>query len=84
VNLPAPFHTHRGGHASSDALAGGAQQSVVQLHEAAQEPGARNGRADLKRGIDPPESEESLSPLWAVAIGTACLLGAMAVVITLG
>ena len=84
MNLPAPLHTQSVGHASSDALAGGAQQSVAQLHEAADERDAHNGRPDPKFRIDPAESDDSRNPLWAVAIGTGCLLAATAAVIALG
>jgi hypothetical protein len=85
MNLPAPLPTHRVGHASSDALAADSvQQSVAQLHDAADERDAHHSRPDPKLHIDPAESEDFRSPLWAVAIGTSCLLAAMAAVIALG
>ena len=84
MNLPASLHTHRVGHASSDVLAGGAQLSVAQLHDAANEREAHNTRPDPRLRIDPAESDDFRSPLWAVAIGTSCLLAAMAAVIALG
>lgn len=84
MNLPAPLHTHRVGPPSSDALADGAQQSVAQLHDAADECDAHNGRTDPKFRIDRAESDDFRSPLWAVAIGTGCLLAAMAAAIALG
>jgi len=62
MNLPAPLHIHRVGHASSDPL----------------------GRPDPKLRIDPAESDDFRNPLWMVAIGTGCLLAAMAAVIALG
>jgi len=84
MHLPAPLHTHRVGHTSSDTLADRAQQSVPQLHDATKERDARHGRPDPKLHIDPAESDDFGSPLWAVAIGTSCLLAAMAAVIALG
>jgi hypothetical protein len=81
MNVPAPLHTHRVGHASSDTLADGVQQSVPQLLGAADERDAHHSRPVH---IDPAESEDFGSPLWAVAIGTSCLLAAMAAVIALG
>jgi hypothetical protein len=84
MNLPAALHTNRVGHASSDALADAAQQSVAQLHDAADERDAHKGRPDPGLRIDPAESDDFRSPLWAVAIGTGCLLAAMAAVIALG
>jgi hypothetical protein len=84
MNLPAPLHTHRVGRASSDTLAEAVQQSVPQLHDAADEGGAHHSRPDPELHIDPAESDDSGSPLWAVAIGTSCLLAAMAAVIALG
>lgn len=84
MNPLAPRHTHRVAHASSDALAESAQQRVVQLHGAANEPGAPEARPDPKLRVDPTEADDLRNPLWAVAIGTACLLAAMAAVITLG
>ena len=83
MNLPVPLHSHRVGHASSHALADGAP-SVARLHDAADERDALNGRPDPKLRIDPAESDGVRSPLWAVAIGTSCLLAAMAAVIALG
>jgi len=44
MNLPALLHTDRVGDASSDALAVVAQQSVAQLHEAADARDAHNSR----------------------------------------
>ena len=84
MNLPAPLHTHRAGHASSDALADGAQQRVAQLHDAGDERDAHNGRPDPNFRINPAESDDFRNPLWVVAIGTGCLLAAMAAVIALG
>jgi hypothetical protein len=84
MNLAAPLHTHRVGHTSSDTLADGVQQSVPQLHDATDERAARHSRPDPKLHIDPAESDDFGSPLWAVAIGTSCLLAAMAAVIALG
>ncbi len=78
MNLPAPLHTHGVGHSSSDTLADRAQQSVPQLHDATKERDPRHGRPDPKLHIDPAESDDFGSPLWAVAIGTSCLLAAMA------
>jgi len=84
MNPPAPLHTHRFGHASSDTRADGVQQRVPQLLGAADERDAHHSRPDPKLHIDPAESEDFGSPLWAVAIGTSCLLAAMAAVIALG
>jgi 2C-methyl-D-erythritol 2,4-cyclodiphosphate synthase len=84
MNLPAPLHTHRVGHASSDILADAVQQCVPQLLGAADEGDAHHSRPDPKVHIDRAESEDFGSPLWAVAIGTSCLLAAMAAVIALG
>jgi hypothetical protein len=84
MNLPAPLHTNRVGHAYSDALVDGARLSVAQLHDGADEGDAHNGRPDPKVRIEPAESDDFRSPLWAVAIGTGCVLAAMAVVIALG
>jgi hypothetical protein len=77
MNVPAALRTHRVGH-SSDALAAGAEQRVARLCDAVEE------RVSLKGRPDPAESDDVRSPLWAVAIGTGCLLAAMAAVIALG
>jgi hypothetical protein len=84
MNAPAPLHNRRVTHTSSDALAEGAQQRVAQLHEAANEPGMHKTRPDPKLRLDPMEGDDLRCLLRAVAIGTACLLAAMAAVIALG
>ena len=81
MNLPASYPPRRS--SSSNTLADGVQQSVPQLHDAAHERDAHH-RPDPKLHIDPAESDDFGSPLWAVAIGTSCLLAAMAAVIALG
>jgi hypothetical protein len=84
MNPPAPLHTQRVAHASSDALAQGAQQRVAQLHEAAKEHATQNGRPDPELRVEPTEADDFRNPLWTVAIGTACVLAAMAAVIAFG
>jgi hypothetical protein len=79
MNSSAPLPAHRVDHASSHALADCAQQ-----HKAASEPTAQNGRPDPKLRIEPTEADDFRSPLWAVAIGTACLFTAMAAVLAFG
>jgi hypothetical protein len=83
MNSPAPLPAHRVDRAPSHALADCAQQTVTQLHEAAREPAAQNG-PDPKIRIEPPEADDFRSPLWTVAIGTACLFAAMAAVMAFG
>jgi len=84
MNPPAPLHTQRVARASPEALAEGAQQRIAQLHEAANEPATQNGRPDPKLRIEPTEADDFRNPLWAVAIGTACLFAAMAAVLAFG
>ena len=84
MNPPAPLHTQRFAHASADALGEGAQPRVAQLHEAAKEPATQNGRPDPKLRVEPTEADDFRNPLWTVAIGTACVLAAMAAVIAFG
>ena len=85
MNSPAPRPAHRVDHAPSQARPDCGQQTVAQLHEeAAGEPAAQNGRPDPKLRIEPTEADDFLSPLWTVAIGTACLFAAMAAVLAFG
>jgi hypothetical protein len=84
MNSPAPLPAHRADHASSHARADCGQQTVAQLHEVASEPAAQNGRPDPKPRTEPTEADDFRSPLWPVAIGTACLLAAMAAVLAFG
>lgn len=84
MNSPAPLAAHRVDDAPSHARADCGQQTVAQLHEAASDPAARNGRPDPKLRIEPTEVDDFRSPLWAVAIGTACLFAAMAAVLAFG
>jgi hypothetical protein len=66
------------------ARAVGRTSKSAQLRVAAQEPAAQTGRPDPKRRLEPTQADDFRSPLWAVAIGTACLLAAMAPVMALG
>jgi hypothetical protein len=82
MNSPAPRSALRVDRAASHALADCAQQTVAQPHEAAN--ATQNGRPDPKLRIEPTEADDFRSPLWTVAIGTACLFAAMAAVLAFG
>jgi hypothetical protein len=84
MNSPAPLPTHRVDHASSDALEDCVEQTVVQVREAANELTAQNGRLDPEPRTESMRADYSRNPVWALAIGTACLLAATASVIAFG
>jgi hypothetical protein len=75
MNSTAPLPAHRVDHAPSDVLKDCARQTVAQLHETANDPKLR---------IEPTQADDSSSPVWVVAIGTACLFAAMAAVMAFG
>jgi hypothetical protein len=60
------------------ARAVGRTSKSAQLRAAAQERAAQNGRPDPKLRLEPTQAADFRSRPWAVAIGTACLLAAMA------
>jgi hypothetical protein len=82
TNSSAPLPIHHIDHASLRTLAAPAVHSVAQLHE--EEAAVQNGYRDPTPRIEPPQHNDFRSPLWVVAIGTACLLAAMAAVMAFG
>ena len=60
------------------------EKAIHSLTMAAKEPATQNGRPDPKLRVEPTEADDFRNPLWTVAIGTACVLAAMAAVIAFG
>jgi hypothetical protein len=82
TSSPAPLPIPHIDHARLHALAAPAEHTVAQLHE--EEAAAQNGYRDPTPRIEPPQHNDFRSPLWVVAIGTACLLAGMAAVMAFG
>jgi hypothetical protein len=79
MSSAAPLLTHASDHASAEAPADSA--SHVRPQAVADDVTAQTDRPDPKPCVEPTETDDSHSPLWPVAIGTACLFAAMAAVI---